>query len=898
MTSKNKFVSHVLNPKKFADTRCGLKYWLILSMLISIYGVPSQAGIGDLIVRMKGLLRPKATQAAGVHMAQEALVFSAKSKRFIEEVGQDLTAKARNNPDFGNINGRMEDIKQMIPVLLTQGDVPNNILIKGPTGSGKSVLIAKLAHLIAIKSNQIPVAMHDYRIIEIDVISFTKKSMQEQITALKEFINENPKIILFFDEMQTLTEVSKNGADENWVKNMLPLFLGTTTERRVPFIGATMDKSVNKITSIEGMSRRIQLLNFEPVSSAEYFHILCLESERIQKQTGVYISQDVIKDALVLSARFNKEIAEPGATKEILNKVASSVKIYGSTLQNKLSQIDQQLTILQSQKNFISNKKGPFYLVQKFEIDHKIKRINQLRIAIEQKLQKITTSNRTNIELISSYIQYQTKISAWLTEVTTVTNPNVNEIRQTFASWDKKLVTQLSPELQMDYSVLSQAREVDPELLVALKNFKLFFADQVDNLIQQTPREGVSDQVWMTTEDLISFFNKQSKINPEILLTSLGKSRKLVRNFESLARQDIFEQSMMSEVLTQHLFKISKNRQNLSKPAGRFLFVGASGSGKTLAAETISQSVFGRQVKVFDMSAYQDSFSKSKLVGSPAGYIGYDAEPELFKHLRLFPDSVVIFDNIELAHPEVIKVIENLLNQKTFTSASDLLTVDLTRAIFVLTTRVGDNAIVNPAWSLVQKQNHLKSQLFHQNPQIFSSGLMSQLDGVIKFELLSPQGLSHLMLKSWKNRQLELRKTQEIDVEISPEVFKFFFSQGQVQVDDLKAFLDEVETLILKADPPKGSIIDVKMQGQTISVEPATAVYQAANQDAKSLKAAWRLRQIEMSEQSWIQQLPSELNSHQPLFDPSAVNNVRHLQNEKAKALSGQLPTQTQPVRQ
>lgn len=881
---------------------------LILNLFLLSSSLSVHAGVGDLIVKMKGLLRPKAAQSVELARAANTLVFSEKSKKFISDFGQDLTARAQADSGFGLLQGRQDEIKQMVTTLLTTGDVPNNVLLQGPSGSGKTVLIQHLAHLIATKSEQVPAALHEYRIIEIDVNSFTQKSMQEQLSSLREFINENPKLILFFDEMHTLTEVSKNGARENWVQNMLPILLGTSLERRAPFIGATMDSSVTKLTSIEGLPRRIQTLNFTPVSRGEAFIILNKEALKIQQQLGVYISPEVLQDALVLSARFNMNLAEPGATKELINKVASGVKLYGSSLQNRIAEINQKINLLHSQQSLLKIKKGPLYQKQTQDVAHQIKRQMQLKRATENRLQKALMNNTKLREIISTYIQYQTKVSTWQSDIISNKALNFRDIRQLFSTWNPEMVSKLSSELQQDFKVLAQADRLEPELFVAFENFKEFFNEQIKMLKIQVNREGLHEQTWMTTEDLIKYISKQNNINQEVIASALGEGRKMVGNFELLTHESVFEQSLMTEVLTSHLFRISKNRQSPNHAAGRFLFVGSSGTGKTLAAQTLSASLFNREIKVFDMSAYQDSFSKSKLVGSPAGYVGYDAEPDLFKQLRLFPDSVIVFDNIELAHPDVVRVLESMLNQKIFKSASDLFSVDLSRSIFVITSRLGEDIHLNSSWSVQQKQNHIKTQLFQKHSQTFSPSLMGQLDGVIKFEALSQQGLGHLISKLWKSRQSQLRASQEIDVEISPDVFRHIFSQPISSAEELTSILDNLEYAVLKNDPPKGAVIDVTMLNGQIHVGPALSIYQASHPE--QLRNAWILRERLMSNKEWINNLPAESNfsrlrqngsidsDDQPLFDANAISKLNELRKGNTHIPANTLPTQTQPVRQ
>ena len=526
----------------------------------------------------------------------------------LEKYTINVTQKAQNR-ELDPVIGRDEEIRRTIQVLSRR--TKNNPILIGDPGVGKTALIEGLAQRIVNKDVPRSLENKVIRILDLGLLLAGAKyrgEFEERLqNVLKEIHKQNGSIILFIDEIHTLVGAGKtDGAMD--ASNMLKPALA---RGELHCVGATtLDEYKKYFEKDAALTRRFQPVFVNEPSSTDAVAILRGLKEKYEIHHGIRISDEAILSSVQLSDRYITDRFLPDKAIDLMDEAASKVKMEIDSKPEEIDQLDRDLIKLQMEKNVLSK-----------ENDKDDKKNVQIDTQISNIQEKLNVLNST-----------------WESEKKILdTKRNLNE-----------RIDQAKEDLESAQRTgdLTKASELMYGLLPSLEK-------EYEELNQKEQATIINEVI--NAEDIASVVSKWTGIPLEKLIG--GEKDKLI-NIEKLLEKRVIGQQDAIEKVSKAI-KISKaGLQDPDKPLGSFLFLGPTGVGKTELSKALAEYVFDneKQMLRLDMSEYMEKHSVSKLIGSPPGYVGYDDGGKLTDSVRRRPYQVILFDEIEKAHPDVFNI--------------------------------------------------------------------------------------------------------------------------------------------------------------------------------------------------------------------------------------------------
>ncbi|HDZ90535.1 MAG: ATP-dependent chaperone ClpB [Deltaproteobacteria bacterium] len=617
----------------------------------------------------------------------------------LERFSRDLTAIAQKG-DLDPVIGRDDEIRRVIQVLSRR--TKNNPVLIGEPGVGKTAIVEGLAQRII--QGDIPETLKDKRVVALDMGALIagakyRGEFEDRLKAvLKEVTDSQGQIILFIDEMHTLVGA---GAAEGAVdaSNMLKPALA---RGELKCVGATTIKEYRKyIEKDAAFERRFQPVMVEEPSVEDTISILRGLKEKYEVHHGVRIKDSALVAAATLSHRYITDRFLPDKAIDLIDEATSRLRIEIDSMPAEIDAVQRKITQLEIEKEALKKEKDP---------------------GSRDRLKKIKE------ELSQLKAQTEEMMAHWKREKETISK--IREIKERLES------TRSEAQIAEREGNLAKAAELKYGTLIELEKTLEQENSKLGEL--QLDQKMLKEEV--DSEDIAQVVAKWTGIPVSRMLE--GEKEKLLKMEERLAQRVVGQEKPIVAVANA-VRRARSGLQDPNRPIGSFIFMGPTGVGKTELARALAEFLFDDEQYMvrIDMSEYMEKHSVARLIGAPPGYVGYDEGGYLTEAIRRHPYSVVLFDEIEKAHPDVFNALLQILDDGRMTDGKGR-TVDFKNTVLIMTSNVGSNLIQEMEGRDTAEMERKVMEVLRAT---FKPEFLNRIDDIVIFKALGPEEIKKIV---------------------------------------------------------------------------------------------------------------------------------------------------------
>ncbi len=704
----------------------------------------------------------------------------------LEKYGYDMVERARQQK-LDPVIGRDEEIRNVVRILSRKAK--NNPVLIGEPGVGKTAVVEGLAQRIV--KGDVPEGLKDKKLFALDMGALVagakyRGEFEERLKAvLDEVKHSNGQIILFIDELHTIVGAGKTDGAMDAGQLLKPML----ARGELHCVGATtLNEYREYIEKDAALERRFQPVMVDEPTVEDTISILRGLKERYEVFHGVKITDSALVTAAVLSNRYISDRFLPDKAIDLVDEACAMIKTELDSMPAELDELNRKVMQMEIEETAL-----------KKETD----RLSQERLANLQK------------ELAELRDEFNNKKAQWSSEKDAV--DNVSRLREKIESTKNDIKTaqqnyDLEKAAELQYGVL-------PQMTKQLEAEEEKLKDRDLSLVHEN----------VTDEEISKIISRWTGIPVSKL--SESERNKTLHLDEELHKRVIGQDDGVTKV-TEAIIRSKAGIKDPSKPIGSFLFLGPTGVGKTELAKALAACLFDDESNMvrIDMSEYMEKYSVSRLIGAPPGYVGYDEGGQLTEAVRRKPYSVVLFDEVEKAHPDVFNILLQVLDDGRITDSQGR-TVDFKNTIIIMTSNLGSAYLLEGIDESGNIAPEAEQKVMEELQGHFRPEFLNRLDEIIMFKPLTKDNIGNiiqLMMQDLNNRLAD----REIKVELTPEAENFVITHGYDPVygaRPLKRFLQKhVETLSAKlilADAVKaGDTIEIGVSDNSMEAHVVTVM--------------------------------------------------------------------------
>ncbi len=692
----------------------------------------------------------------------------------LAKYGIDLNKMAVDG-ELDPVIGRDEQISRMMQILIRK--TKNNPILLGEPGTGKTAIAEGLAQRIVARD--VPTSLQSKKVVTLDMSALIAgaKYRGEFEDRLKTVIDEVKKagnIILFIDEIHTIIGAGASEGSMDAANILKPAL----ARGELHTIGATTLKEYRKYFEKDtAMQRRFQPVSVDEPTVNEALQMLRGIKEKLESHHNVTINDSALVSAAKLSHRYISDRFLPDKAIDLIDEAAAELKMQIESEPIALSSIKRLIQTLNVEKEALKMEKS--------------KKNTQRLTEIEKELANATEEQR------SLEVRFENEKETF--NAASTIKAKIEELKS--KAERAKRESKFEEAASIEYGEIPQLEEQ---------------IQQNEAKWQRMQEEGTLLRNSVDEDSIASIVSRWTGIPVNKMLSS---EKQRVLQVESVLKEDVIGQDEAIKAISRAIKRNKAGLSEESRPIGSFMFLGPTGVGKTESAKTLAKFLFDDEKSLlrFDMSEYMEKHAVSRLIGAAPGYVGYDEGGQLTEAVRRKPYSVILFDEIEKAHPDVFNILLQVLDDGRLTDNKGV-TVDFKNTIIILTSNIGSTKIIE-----IDDKEARRTEVMNEIKNYFKPEFLNRLDDIVIFEQLGLEAITNIVDIMFNAIKLKLEE-RDITISLSTKAREFIAEVGFDPVygaRPLKRAIyeiveDKLADLILEEQVKEGSIVEFDIDGEYV----------------------------------------------------------------------------------